>query len=484
MDQTTGIYWCDSCKLDFKSYKHFLSHKYLNHDEQELQTEMNYNGEVAQNFSNNSKSFCEMHIGKIPLEEQLIYNEQTQSSEDVFNKTFDLSDRDKNQFHDVILFESTVIASESKINIGYIQDPAGSYHSTSEGKTNERSLSLKRRKMEICRLDRSPQVNINQPSNPQVKINQPSNPQVNINQPSNPQVNINQPSNSQVNISQPSMSSECSQMEMHTHEMGEQLNRNQSSKYSQMPVYFLIINQKVNFNQPNTSSEIKRMGGNNPKVNNNYIVESYEYSPIQFSTFKSNQHFNTNQLSVPAEYRKTEFDNYEKNQHFNTNKLAVSDEYTENKFSTREMNPRVKVNQRAHTEARENISLPGRASSPQCSFFNKIDLNLQKQSRKDQINLYSIGRSNIINVAVKNMEYLEQRGAFPFLTTTPNELDVHEESFPSNSQLKSSDVHQKKFKKYRKLLNNKRQVTQPEEKTYVCKIHASLFPYFKIVMLQ
>ncbi|GFR14706.1 hypothetical protein TNCT_466771 [Trichonephila clavata] len=191
MDQSAGEYRCYPCKLHFKHYKQFLSHKYLSHDEQDLQPEINHNGESSQISSSNYKRFSEMHIGKIPLKKQLKCKD---SSEDVYNSLFDSSDRDTNQFRYDTLFESTAMPSMSKIDIGHIQDSGSRHHSNSERKANEISLSLKSSIKEICRLERNPHVN----------------------------------------TSQSSTSSECSQMEMHTHEMGEQFNRNQSSKYSQL----------------------------------------------------------------------------------------------------------------------------------------------------------------------------------------------------------------------------------------------------------
>ncbi|GFU18093.1 hypothetical protein TNCV_1446491 [Trichonephila clavipes] len=106
MDQSAGEYLCDSCKLQFKRYKQFLSHKYQNHDEQELQPEINHNSDSSQNSSNNFKSFCEMHIGKIPLKEQLKDNEQTDSSKDVYNLHFGSSDRESVQFCNDLINES------------------------------------------------------------------------------------------------------------------------------------------------------------------------------------------------------------------------------------------------------------------------------------------------------------------------------------------------------------------------------------------
>ncbi|GFR14710.1 hypothetical protein TNCT_466791 [Trichonephila clavata] len=142
MDQSAGEYRCYPYKLQFKHYKQFLRHKYLNHDEQELQPEINHNGESSQSSSNNFKSFCEMHIGKIPLKEQIKNNEQTDSS-DVYNPLFDSNGSESIQFRHGLFIESTLAPSCLESAIGYSQEPYTRCHSNSKGYANEQSLSLK-----------------------------------------------------------------------------------------------------------------------------------------------------------------------------------------------------------------------------------------------------------------------------------------------------------------------------------------------------
>ncbi|GFT65968.1 hypothetical protein TNCV_375451 [Trichonephila clavipes] len=152
MDRLKGEYWCDSCKMQLKCYKQFLSHKYLNHEEQELQPEIDSDGEASQNYSNNFKSFCEMHIGKTPLKEQLKNNERTVSSEDVYNPLFASRDHQSIQFYHGELTESTTTPSSLESAIEHGEEPHSRCHSNPEGTANKRSVSLKYNQTETCRL--------------------------------------------------------------------------------------------------------------------------------------------------------------------------------------------------------------------------------------------------------------------------------------------------------------------------------------------
>ncbi|GFY60230.1 hypothetical protein TNIN_14531 [Trichonephila inaurata madagascariensis] len=164
MDRLKGEYWCDSCKLQFKHYKQFLSHKYLSHDEQELQREIDSDGEASQNFSNNFKSSCEMHIGKILVKEKIKNNERTDSSEDFYNPLFDSRDYESVQFHHGLLTESTAKPSSFERAKEQSQEPRSRCHLNPENITNERSLLLKYNQTEICRLEGNTGVNRSQSS--------------------------------------------------------------------------------------------------------------------------------------------------------------------------------------------------------------------------------------------------------------------------------------------------------------------------------
>ncbi|GFY54685.1 hypothetical protein TNIN_475101, partial [Trichonephila inaurata madagascariensis] len=162
MEQSAGEYRCNSCKLQFKHYKQFLCHKYLNHDEQEVPPEINYNGEASQNPLNNFKSSCEMPIGKIPLKEQLKINERMDSSEDVYNPLFDSKDHESIQSQNGVLTESTSTPSCLVSVTQHTQEPLCRYESNPEVTANERSLSLKYNQAEICRLEGNTGVNISE----------------------------------------------------------------------------------------------------------------------------------------------------------------------------------------------------------------------------------------------------------------------------------------------------------------------------------
>ncbi|GFX12809.1 zinc finger protein 300 [Trichonephila clavipes] len=412
MDRLKGEYRCDSCKMQFKYYKQFLSHKYLNHDEQELQPEINSDGEVLQNFSNNfvRKSSCEIHNGKTPLKEQLINNERTDSSEDVYSPLFDSRDHESIQFHHGELTKSTATLSSLQSAIDHGPEPRSRCHSNSEGTTNERSLSLKYNQTDTCRLE----------------------------------------GNTRINRSESSMLPQCTQG------ISEQLKRNQSSttEYGQMHGNY----QQTNVNLPSTSFVMRLMIDIIPQFNRDHCALFFEYNPLQFNGCKMNQHFNTNQIPMPLGYRKKEFDPYELYRQCKTNLLSLSPESREIDLSTHLMNQQANANPQDVTDAHVDISFPERNSSPQHRIFNKMDLNLKENSIESRRKLYSVDRSKTIYGEPNTTENVEKKSAI-VSTVTQNEIVEHDKRFASNSSLKNFNVHSLEASKRREsfglLLSNK-----------------------------
>ncbi|GFY46415.1 hypothetical protein TNIN_380381 [Trichonephila inaurata madagascariensis] len=220
MDESTGEYHCDSCNLQFKAFKQFLSHKYLKHDVSELQPEIHNDDGVSQNASNHFKSSCEKPVSRIPGKNQLKNNNNDRKKGNISGTHFDFSDHSTTQFHHDAFTENTVLTFSSKNVTGCNQEPRSRCHSNPKANANELTLSMKNIQNESCRLQRNPAVN----------------------------------------KSQPSMSSECKPMEIYSHWMDEQNNRNQkpTSEHSQIQFRGHEMNQQYNVNQSYTLSGIKR----------------------------------------------------------------------------------------------------------------------------------------------------------------------------------------------------------------------------------
>ncbi|GFY38960.1 zinc finger protein [Trichonephila inaurata madagascariensis] len=414
MEQSAGEYRCNSCKLLFKHYKQFLSHKYLNHDKQELQLEINHNGEASQNPLNNFKSSCEMHIGKIPLKKQLKNSERTDSSEDVYNPLFHSRDHESIQSHYGMLTESISMPSCPVSEIEHSQEPRTRCESNPEVTANEPSLSLKYNQAEICRLE----------------------------------------GNTGVNRSESSMLPECNQMQIYIQGISEQFNEYQSSttEYDQMHGHY----QQMNVNLPSTPYVTRPMTAINPQIDRDHCALFFEYNPLQFIGCERNQYFNTNHIPMPLGYRQKEFDHYDLYRQSKPNLLSMSHECRESDLSIHGLNPEINANSQDVTDANDNIPLPERNSYPQHRMFKKIDINLQEHSIETRRNLNSVDRSNIIYGEPKTTENYEKRNVI-CSEVTQNETD--DIIFASNSSLKNSNVHLEEASNrrtnYGLLLNNK-----------------------------
>ncbi|GFX62190.1 zinc finger protein 658B [Trichonephila clavipes] len=514
MEQSAGEYLCNSCKLQFKHYKQFLSHKYLNHDEQNLQPEINHNDEASENLLNNFKSSCEMHIGKFPLQAQLKNNERTDSSEDVYNPLFDSRDHESIPFHYGLLTESTPTLSCLVSPIKHSQEPRRRCESNAEVTANERSISLKYNQTEICILEGKTEVNRSQSfimsegnqleicrleGNTEVNRSQSStlsegnqleicrlkgNTKVNRNESSmlseGNQLkicrlegitgeNISQSSmlsednqleicnldgNTGVNRSESSMFPECNQMQIYTQGISEQFNGYQSSttEYGQVHGHY----QQMNVNLPSTQYVRRPIIDINPQFKRDHCALFFEYNPLQFIGCETNQYFNTNQTPMPLEYRQNEFEHYDLYRQCKIDLLSKSNEFREMDLSTHGKHPQIIANPQAVSDANDNIPLPERNSSRQHRTFNEIDLNLQETSTESRKKLYPVDRSNIIYGEPKTTEHYEKRSKI-CSEVTSNETD--DMSFASNSLLKNSNVHLEEASKrrtsYGLLLNNK-----------------------------
>ncbi|GFQ65515.1 hypothetical protein TNCT_278361 [Trichonephila clavata] len=345
MDQSNKKYWCETCNLQFKDYKQHLSHKYLQHDKQELQPVIiNNDGGEFKNFSNNFETYSQTDIGKTFFKEQLHNNTWKHLARDVFNNCFNFTNHEAT--HHGTLNGRKVMPSSSKNVPGNIQEPRNRNLSIAEGSAKELSVSFKCSKNKIGRLD----------------------------------------GNSHINTSQPLMSTERKPMELYTHDMKEQLNRNQSSlsEHSQMQLFKNSNNQQINFNQPCTPSRKKQIIENNLQVNR---YQSFECNPIQFST-------------------------YQMNQHLHTNELIVAHELSEMEFCKHGMNPQSSANERAFTDTHESNSMANGVSSPQHRRINKFELNLQQHSEKNPGDLDFVDRSFVIynDSNYINKEILDERG--------------------------------------------------------------------------
>ncbi|GFY46414.1 hypothetical protein TNIN_380371 [Trichonephila inaurata madagascariensis] len=435
MDQSTGEYRCDSCNLQFKTFKQFLSHKYLKHDESELQLEINNYDGASQNASNHFKSSVEMHILKIPRKEQLQNNNNERSKGDILNPTFDFNDHNTTQFRHDAFTESTALPTCSKNVTRCNQESCVRCHSNPKGNKNELTLSMKYSQNESW-LESNPQVN----------------------------------------ASKPSMSSEYNPMEIYSPGIDEQLNRNQkpTSEHSQIQFRGHEMNQQYNVNQSYTLSGIKRKSEINPHVNGSLFAESFEYSPIQFNNCEMNPHFNTNQLRILPEYRRREFDSYEKNQQCERerNQQAAPHGYREMEFLVHEMNAQVNVNQQDVTWEHGDNSFLEWNSSPRQERIYKMDLNLQEKSVDDKKKLYSFGRSNIIYGESKHTDYFEEKRE---ISSPPlqYQLEMTNENFTSNWSLKHSKAQPNETSNtsdsYEFLLNNQNIQSQYyDENTYKC----------------
>ncbi|GFX12807.1 zinc finger protein 782 [Trichonephila clavipes] len=416
MDRLKGEYWCDSCKMQFKYYKQYLSHKYLNHEEQELQPEIDSDCEESQNYSNNFKSFCEMHIGKTPSKEQLKNNERTVSSEDVYNPLFDSRDHKSIQFYHGELTESTAKPSSLESAIDHVPEPRSRCHSNPESTANKRSLSLKYNQMEACRRKGNSVTNKSQ-SSMVSKCDQLETRRLE--------------ENTGINRSESSMLPQCTQG------ISEQLKRNQSSttEYGQMHGNY----QQTNVNLPSTSFVMRPMIDIIPQFNRDHCAPFFQYNPWQFNGCKMNQHFNTNQIPMPLGYRKKDFDTYELYRQCKTNRLSMSPESREMDLSTHLMNQQANANPQDVKDAHVDIPFPERNSSPQHRIFNKMDLNLKENSIKSRRKLYSVDRSNTIYGEPNTTENVEKRSAI-VSTITQNEIVEHDKRFASNLSIKNSNV--------------------------------------------
>ncbi|GFY49834.1 zinc finger protein [Trichonephila inaurata madagascariensis] len=391
MEYSNGKHRCNSCKLQFKHYKQFLSHKYLNHDEQELQPEINYHGEASQNPLNNFKSSCEMHIGKIPLKEQLKNNERTDSSEYVYNPFFDSRDRESIESHYGLITESKSTLSCLVSTIEHSQEPRSRGESNPEVTANERSLSLKYNQAEIYRLEGNTGVNRSQSSilheDKQLEI-------------------CRLVENTGVNRCESTILSEYNQMQIYTQGISEQFNGYQSSttEYGETCGNY----RQMDVNLPSTSYVMRPMIAIKPQFHRYHCALFFEYNPLQFIGCEMNHYFNTNQIPMPLGYRQKEFDHYDLYRQSKPNLLSMSPECREMDLNTHVMNPQINANSQAVTEKNDNIPLPERNLSPKQWILNKVDINLQENSIESRRNLYSVDRSNIIYGEPKTLKIMRK----------------------------------------------------------------------------
>ncbi|GFY58403.1 hypothetical protein TNIN_100571, partial [Trichonephila inaurata madagascariensis] len=284
MDQSNRKYWCESCNLQFKDYKQYLSHKYLQHDEQRHQPVIDNDGGEFQNFSNNLKTYSEMDIGKTFIKEQLNNNRKKDSEKGVFNHRFDFNGLEV--LHSGKLTEKTVMPSRFINAVGYIQEPRNRY-SISEFNI---PFSSKYSQKENSWIEISPQAY----------------------------------------TSEPLMSTERSPMEMYSHGMNEQFNRHQlpTSEYRQTQHFG--NHEQINLNQTFRSSGIQQMIDINAQDKRNHFAESFEYSPMQLITHEMNPHFTTNQLTVSQEFAEMELGEQGTNPKSSANDRAFTDAHNSN----------------------------------------------------------------------------------------------------------------------------------------------------------
>ncbi|GFY64749.1 hypothetical protein TNIN_463001 [Trichonephila inaurata madagascariensis] len=191
-------------------------HKYLQHDEQQLQPVIDNDGAEFQNFLDNFKTYSEMYFGKTFIKEQLSINRRKDSKRGVFNHHFDFNGLEA--LHSGKFTEKTVMLYRFINAIGYIQEQRNRY-SISEVNTNELSLLLKYSQKENSWIERSPQAN----------------------------------------ASELLMSTESRPMEMYSHGMNEQFNRHQlhTSEYRQTQHFG--THEQINLNQSFRYSGIQQM---------------------------------------------------------------------------------------------------------------------------------------------------------------------------------------------------------------------------------
>ncbi|GFQ64169.1 hypothetical protein TNCT_647541 [Trichonephila clavata] len=261
MEQSTLKYLCKYCNLQFKHYKQYLSHKYLQHEEKRLWLVINKDNVESSTTSSDFKSYCEMNIGLNLFEEQPKNNNWTDS----------LGDRETTQFHHGTFVESTAMPSCSINAVGHSQHPQCRSLSNSVDNTNELSLLLKNGQAKVCSLER----------------------------------------NFRENTSEPVTSTKCNPMEIYTHGIIERLNQSQpfASENGQIQLFRYGNNQKINANQ--SSSEINQITETYPQVNRNNFPESFEYNSRKISIYELYQQFNTNQPAVSYEYCDKEFGKHE-----------------------------------------------------------------------------------------------------------------------------------------------------------------------------
>ncbi|GFR16195.1 hypothetical protein TNCT_384541 [Trichonephila clavata] len=260
MEQSTLKYLCKSCNLQFKHYKQYLTHKYLQHDEERLRIVINTDDGDSSTTSSDFKSYCETNIGIKLFEEQPENKNSTDSP----------GDRETTLFPHGTFIKSSAMPSCSNNAEGHSQNAQCRSPSNSEDNTNELSFLLKNGQTKICNLER----------------------------------------NFLDNTSETLMSHECNPMEIYTHGIIERLSHSQSfkSENSQIQLFRYGNNQQINVNQsPSSSSEVNQITETYPQDNRAHFAQSFEYSPRKISICEINQQSNTNQPAVSYEYCDKEF---------------------------------------------------------------------------------------------------------------------------------------------------------------------------------
>ncbi|GFQ63930.1 hypothetical protein TNCT_605621 [Trichonephila clavata] len=250
MEQLTLKYLCKSCNLQFKHYKQYLSHKYLQHDEERLRLVSNTDNEESSTTSSDFKSYCETKVGVNLFEEQPKNNNWTDSS----------GYRETTQFHHGTITECTAMPSWSINAVGHSQHAQCRSLSNSEDTTNELHLSSEHGHVKICSLER----------------------------------------NFHKYTSESVMSTDCNPMEIYTHGIIERSNQSQSfaSENSQIQLFRYGNNQQINVNQ--SSSEINQITETYPQVNRIHFAKSFEYSPRKISIYELNQQIQYKSTSCVA----------------------------------------------------------------------------------------------------------------------------------------------------------------------------------------